>query len=346
MIRKSTNPGHAGRIIVGLILVLFLASVLTACGSARKYAADTSAVQYSESSKAVNSMAPQEAPMPYPAKEDDAYGEAGFGGDQGSTANITELSNNIMSQRKVIMDSNVTIETLHFDDSIAALDQLVNDFGGFAEVRNVRGKSKYSRSLRTASYVIRIPAENFDLVMKNMGTIGNVLESTSKGTDITDTYYDTQTRIKTLKVQEETLLDILSKAEKLEDVITLEKRISEVRYEIESLENTIKNYDRLVAFSRITIFIQEVDDDTKTEPDPKTLGERISGSFKKSLEDFKDGFEDFLVWLVGSWISIVFVVLAVVILVMVYKSKKRKAERKANNSAVEKTADVTSEKKE
>lgn len=179
-----------------------------------------------------------------------------------------------------------------------------------------------------------------------MGTIGNVLESTSKGTDITDSYYDSQKRIKTLKVQEDTLLDILSKAEKLEDVITLESRIAEVHYEIESLENTIKNYERLVYFSRITIFIQEVDDKTETKPEPKTLGERISGSFKDSLEDFKDGFEDFLVWLAGSWISIALVILVIVILIISFKKSKRRAKREADKSAAEKAAAIIPEKKE
>jgi hypothetical protein len=157
-----------------------------------------------------------------------------------------------------------------------------------------------------------------------MSSIGSVLESNSQGTDITDQYYDSETRIKTLKVQEQTLLDILAKATKLEDVITLESRISEVRYEIEKHENTLKNYDRLVAFSRITIYISEVDDKTETKPVPKTLNERVSGSFKQSLDDLRTGFEDFLVWLAGSWISLIF--LAVIGLI-VYFSIKRKRKK-------------------
>ena len=342
MNKKSTNYGLYGRKIAGLIMVLVISFVSTACGSGRKYASENSAPQYAAGSKASYDMAaPHEAPIPEPATAEDSIGGPGFGSYDDGNADITQLSNSIISQRKVIMDGNVSIETLHFDESVAALDQLVNDFGGFIEVRNVRGKSKYAYSMRTANYVIRIPAESFDLVMKNMGTIGNVLESTSKGTDITDTYYDTQARIKALKIQEETLLDILSKAEKLEDVITLERRISEVRYEIESLENTVKNYDRLVAFSRITIYIEEVDDKTKTEPIPETLGERLSDSFKDSLERFKDGLEDFLVWLAGSWISIIFVVIIVSIFVMIYKSIKRKAMK-----AAEKAAEMTADKKE
>lgn len=347
---KTINSGrlfYVKKTFIVISLLLVLAFIFTSCGSSRK-SADMSYPQAAQNNSGIadyDSVAPQEAPMPYPSSEAKAKDEAGFGGESEYTSQSTTSSNNVMSQRKMIMDGDVSLETQGFDDSIAALDQLVNDFGGFTEVRNVRGKSKNSYQLRTANYIIRVPAETFELVLKNMGTIGTVLESNAEGTDITDSYYDTQTRIKTLKVQEETLLDILSKSTKLEDVITLESRIAEVRYEIERHENTIRNYDRLVSFSRITIFIQEVDDKTETKPIPETLGERISGSFKGSVDDFKAGFEDFLVWLAGSWISIIFFLIIMAVLFGTYKASKRRAKKKAEKTA-EKAAAINAEKKE
>jgi len=316
------------------VLALIILLMLAACGSSSKYTAEASAVQViGKSSGAYDAAA---APS---ASASPVYGEPGIGGVNNraeETSQYASQLNELMSQRKLIMEGDVSIETLNFDESIEALDQLVEDLGGFTEVRNVRGKSSRTYySLRSASYVIRIPAESFDLAMKNMGTIGNVLESTSKGTDITDTYVDTQTRIKTLKVQEETLLDLLSKAEKLEDVITLEGRISDVRYQIESLENTIKNYDRLVEFSRITVFIQEVDDETRTRPNPKTLGERISESFRESIDSFVDFCEDFLVWLVRSWISILIIAVGVFAAAMIVRSKMRKSGKPVKKAETE-----------
>ncbi len=324
---NSGRQFYVKRTFIVISLLLVLAFIFTSCASGQKNAAD---MTYPGASQ--NYDIPEEAPMPYPsteAKED----ISGFGGESEITSQSTTSSNNVMSQRKMIMDGDVTLETQEFDDSIAALDKLVNDFGGFTEVRNVTGKSKNSYRLRTASYIIRVPVETFDLALKNMGTIGTVLESNSKGTDITDTYYDTQTRIKTLKVQEETLLEILSKSTNLEDVITLESRIAEVRYEIERHENTIRNYDRLVSFSRITIFIQEVDDETETKPTPRTLGDRVSGSFRNSLEDFKEGVEDFIVWLAGSWISIIFFLIFVVALISILRAGKRRAKKEATQKA-------------
>jgi len=193
--------------------------------------------------------------------------------------------------------------------------------------------------------VIRIPAESFETVLKSMSSIGTVLESTSEGTDITDKYYDSETRIKALKVQEQTLLDILAKASKLEDVITLETRLAEIRYEIESIENTLNNYDRLVAYSRIHIYIQEADDMTETKPVEKQLNERISGAFARSVREFRIGLEDFLVWFVESWISLLFLAAIVVAAVLVLK-KKRPGKRLSQKVSVEEAPkDIPEDKK-
>ena len=290
-------------ITISLLLVVVL--VFASCASASKTAPAVNQAGYAESASYYSSA---EAPQ---AASPDDYEYAGGGLGESADYNDISSAKNIMSQRKMIMEGNVSLETLDFDESINAMDQLVKDFGGFAETRNVMGKGQNSRALRYASYIIRVPAESFELVLKSMGSIGTVLESSSQGTDITEQYYDAETRIKTLKVQEDTLLDILAKSTKLEDVITLEKRISEVRYEIERLENTIKNYDRLVAFSRISVHIQEVDDRTETKPIPVTLSERASRTFTQSIDNFRRNFENFLIWLIYSWIDIIILLVIV-----------------------------------
>ena len=314
-----------------LIIVTFVFASCGSSSSAPSVAYDKASRDESVGYENSYAEAAPQAPEPAP----DGYESGGSGLGESDNYKEKVSADNIMSQRKVIMDGDVSLETLDFDDSVNAMDQMIKDFGGFAEARNVRGKSQNSRALRTASYIIRVPAESFELVLKSMGSIGTVLESSSKGTDITDQYYDAQTRIRTLKVQEETLLDILAKSTKLEDVITLERRIAEVRYEVESLENTIKNYDRLVSFSRITVYIQEVDDKTETKPEPETLGERISSTFTESVDNFKRGFEDFLIWLVYSWINIIlFIIILVIAFSIIRRSKKRSAKKAAAKAEI------------
>lgn len=306
-----------------LILLLSITLLLSSCSSSSK-SENIVAPQGPQAGYGGEMADKQEAPMPAPSA---APSQSALGGDKGKTeSGQTDGSTSVdlENERKLIMDGNVQLETLDFDSSIKEMDQLIKDFKGFAETRTVRGKSDHSRALRTANYIIRVPAESFDAVLKNMGSVGTVLESNSQGTDITDRYYDSQTRVKSLKIQEQTLLDILAKAEKLEDVITLESRLAEIRYEVESIENTLKNYDRLVSFSRITVYIQEVDEITETPPVEKKLSERISSAFTRSLKDFRISFENFLVWFVGSFISLLFVAAVIIILWLLLRRRSRK----------------------
>lgn len=323
-------------ILIASLLVLTL--IMTSCASksaneATQASAPKENVYFDEvgiggANYSVSVSRDSAAPAVAPQAEYDGEAKPGY-------TSATNTSTDLMAQRKIIMEGDVSLETKNFDEAITALDQLIEDFGGFAESRTIRGRSQNSRALRNAYYTIRVPADRFEAVMQDMGSIGTVLESNSKGTDITDQYVDYETRVRTLKVQEETLLELMEKATKLEDVITLEKRISEVRYEIESIENTLRNYDRLLAFSRINIHIQEVDDATESDPVARTLGDRISGAFSRSIKDFRRTVENVIVWFAGSWIAIIFYgAIIIIVVLLIKKARKKPADsNKAENSA-------------
>lgn len=336
MIKSAITNNKVHKVFL-IIMLLISSLMISSCATSAKNAATAaSAPQEAQARDASYSESGMAAPSAEPAPN--LYdGDGAFGAGEVSLK-YSELENTSIQkstvQRKIIMDGNVTIETYNFDESIQAIDLLIESAEGFAESRTVRGKSNHSRALRYAEYTIRVPAEKFDSVMRDMSTIGTVLESNSSGTDITEQYADLETRIRTLKVQEETLLDILSKATKLEDVITLEGKLSEVRYEIESIENKLRNYDRLVAYSRINIYIQEVDEATETRPVAKTLSERVSSSFSLSLLNFKMGFEDFVVWVVESWITLFFLAIVAVIIIVFIKSKRKKRKLRIEKASV------------
>ena len=268
-----------------------------------------------------------------PAFEKDVAGYGGIGFDQ-NKVNMT-FSEAITSEealpkdRKIIREGSAYIETRDFAQSMASIDRMISQSGGFIEQKNIRGSSYSANDLRRATIVFRVPSHQFETVMDSMGNVGAVIQSSTSGTDITDQYIDYETRLRNLKMQEETLLDILSRAEKLEDVITLESRISEVRYEIESIENKLKNYDRLVQYSRITVELEEVVEITPAAPVARTLGDRLGHAFRTAIESFVDELENFLVWLVYNWILLLLILVLALVVILIVKRRKRKKHAKA-----------------
>lgn len=320
--KNAPLSGSGRKLLLLITVILSLVMLITSCGSSSKTATAVSkpSENYSQSQVSYDAARPEEYGVGGAAAEEPALDQ--------TAGNLTSVSTNLTGQRKIIMEGNVSVETKDFDASIKAMDRLIDEVGGFAESRTVRGTGIRSRSLRDASFVIRVPSEKFDYVMNGMGSIGTVLESNSEGTDITEQYMDYEVRVKNLKVQEQTLLEIMEKSTKLEDVIALESRISEVRYEIEKIENSLRNYDRLIAYSRITVYIQEVDDITETEPAARTLNERITNAFNLSIRNFRLSLENFLVWLAASWISLIFLLIVAVVILLIVKKKIKKKDLK------------------
>jgi hypothetical protein len=229
--------------------------------------------------------------------------------------------------RKIIRDGRVEMETLEFETTVNGLYQLVSDKGGFIESQSVRGGRYNYSSLRSASIVIRIPSASFDEIMNAMDALGTVVQSDSNGTDITDQYADTESRVRNLKIQETRILELIAKAEKLEEIVTLEARLSDLRYQIESYENSLRNYDRLLTFSRISLEIEEVQRVTEVKPVPKTLGERVSQAFDYAWTGLVEWSQDFLVWVVESMFVLILLAIVLVIVLLVIRGSRRRRRK-------------------
>lgn len=286
---------------------------------------NTTSSNYLKYGQAATAAQAPAVPGNYTAMDDASYEGVGYDRDAVKMEFSEEIGDpGVPYDRKIIKEGSAYVETKDFDHSMSVIDQMIAQSGGFTEKKNIRGNSYNADDLRFATIVFRVPAQHFESIMENMGTVGVVTYSNTSGTDITDQYIDSETRLRNLKVQEDTLLDILARAEKLEDVITLEARISDVRYQIETIENQLKNYDRLVQYSRITVELAEVVEPTQKTPVARTLGARMSTAFRSAIDSFVDELENFVVWLVYNWILLSVIIVVTVLIVVILKARKKR----------------------
>ncbi len=205
----------------------------------------------------------------------------------------------VAENRKLIKNVELRMETTEFDASIGKIEASAGKFGGYVEGSSISGVSvqEDSSSARSASYTIRIPSNKLDDYLKEAGTIGNIVSKQIMTEDVTSQYFDTEARLKSLKMQEERLLELLKQTGSLKDVIEIEKELAAVRYEIEGLTTTLKRYDSLVDYSTIRIELIEVQSLTQNA---STLGERIGATFKKSVTGISNGAQGLLVFVIGN----------------------------------------------
>ena len=89
----------------------------------------------------------------------------------------------------------------------------------------------------------RIPADRLDRFVETVESAGNVTSKQEQVTDVTLQYSDTESRKKSLEIEQERLWALLEKAESLDAVVALEARLSEIRYELESYTSQLRPYD-------------------------------------------------------------------------------------------------------
>lgn len=250
----------------------------------------------------------------------------------GSSGDVTDkvVAGETSTSRKVIKTAGLNIQTLEFDLFIQSLKEKIAEYDGYIENANESGNNIYGTSTRTAYYVIRVPEEKLSGILSAVGNLGTVTSKTYIEEDITLTYVDVESRIKTLETERETLLSLLEKAGNLSDIISLEQRLSEVNYDIESYTSRLRTYDNKITYSTLNINVQEVKQITRTVEEPLTMGERITSGFSENMQNISDGIQNFIVWFFTYIVNIVFwcVIIAVCVFLIVRYTKKRRTCKK------------------
>jgi len=248
----------------------------------------------------------------------------------GSSDNATNAQVNTAT-RKLIRRVYLSTETKEFDDFVAFVNGQTTTYGGYIENSDVSGTSynAYNHH-RRASIVIRVPAKHLDAFIGQIGNMANITNQSESSEDVTLTYIETESRIASLEIQRDKLLEWMEDAETVDELIKLEERLSEVRYQLEYYGGILRNYDNLVEFSTITLDIREVERMTIVEPE--TVGDRIGKGLSDNFYEIAEGFKNFIVWFVTSlpylliW-AVIIVAVVLVIRVIVKKSKAKRQKR-------------------
>lgn len=239
----------------------------------------------------------------------------------------TDNSAGIEENRKLIRTVDIDAETSDLDSILADLDAQLAALGGYVQnksVQNGRGSS-----YRYATLTLRIPADKLDSFVGHVENATNILSSSEKAEDVTLKYSATESRIRTLETEETRLLELLAQAENLNDLLTLESKLADVREELEIVKSQLKLYDSLIDYGTVNLTITEVKEYTVVEENP-TAWERISTGFVKSLHG---------VWNILTELFIFFIVAlpylaipAVIVIIVLVVRRKRKARHPKTNA--------------
>ena len=300
------------RRVLAFVFALLLVTVLfTGCGAKSEYAADAPAADAPAAG----------APMESPVMDMES-----------SLSSSSEVGQSSMpANQKIIITRNLQAQTEDMEPLLASIDQKIAQLGGYVEAQDVYNDSAYaSYRYRYAHLTIRIPAEKLDQFINHVSENANVVSESTTTENVTLSYVAVESRIAALETERDRLLALMEQAEDMEDLLLIERRLTEVLTELEEVTGQLRLYDNLVTYSTVYLDIEEVKEYTEIEEEPETVWERISSGFSKSLKNVGEGFVNFFVGLVVALPYLIpWIVVAVVVIVIILRVKRRKAKKSA-----------------
>ena len=233
-------------------------------------------------------------------------------------------------ERKIVYTADVSLQTKNMTEARKELDSLIEKYDAYIASENSSNDGDiYSDYKRESLYLeIKVPSKDFQNFLDNVSSENLFVQSLNKTSkDYSTAYYDKQSRINSLRIQEERLLELLANAQSVDVMLQIENNLSNVRYEIESLTREIKFIDSNVEYSTIEVNVREVIKYDEYQPEPKNFFEELVETIKGSTENFGIFMKNLLFTVIYLFPYIV--ILTVIIIVVSKIKKKRKAKREA-----------------
>lgn len=249
-----------------------------------------------------------------------------------ATESSLAASNGVMADErwndeKLVYNSDISIETLEYNESLGVLRSIINDCGGYIESENESNGSYYASSQKRINMTARIPSKEHSNFLGALDGVGHITNKSSSVDNITNEYNDTSVTVDSLKIQEQRLLDMYDSAQTIDEMIQVESRLTEVQRQLESYSMQLSRMDNEVAYATITVTLQEVKQITEEEP---------PSHFEDILDAFVGSAASFLLWLKALVISIIYalpyIAIITVIGAIINKVSKRRKQKKDGNN--------------
>lgn len=226
--------------------------------------------------------------------------------------------------QKIAYRADIDMETMNYDDTAEKIRTLLTEISGIVET-----EIAYNHSLRQTTgntggrmmdWTLRIPAESFERFLTSVADCGHVVRRSTEAENISRVYNDNEAELKALEIQEARLLEMMNKAETIEDMILIEERLTLVQTELNSRKTDRDYMDKQVSYATVFIQVQEVVEYSAVVTPDKygTFFDRLKNTVKGSWTGFLSVMEAVL------FAAIRLVPFAVVIVPVVCFLKKKK----------------------
>lgn len=189
----------------------------------------------------------------------------------------------VLQQRKIIFNATIALRVDDLDGAFNQLLHFVEQAGGYIASSQSQGNAG---SARSSEWVMRIPGGQFSGFTKNVAGLGEVVTNSMTSQEVTAEFHDLAARIRNKQLEEQRLQQYLDESTaKLEDILKVEREITRVRGDVESMQGRMRVLADLTSLSTVTVRMSEV-----TEFVPPVLasepafGNQIASTWQSTID--------------------------------------------------------------
>ena len=175
-------------------------------------------------------------------------------------------------QRQVISQGSMSVEVPDVPSAAARVRAIAEGAGGYVEQLSSNSVGEFQESTMT----VRVPQSEFFTVFEQIKALGKVRNENAGSEDVTARFIDLEARLKSAQREELSLLSLLDRAEKVSEVLIIERELARVRIELERVQGQLNFLERRVDLATITVFLT---------PPPTDNGQAPWGSFTVESPD-------------------------------------------------------------
>ncbi|GAA4761264.1 MULTISPECIES: DUF4349 domain-containing protein [Flavobacterium] len=257
-------------------IILFVAIIFVSCKDAEEGSANSSM-----------QLMKLEMPSKVASSEDANYEAAAVAVDSAAV-----VVSSPQSQTKIIKTADLRFQSTDLNTSYENLKTGITKYKAIIQ-NDESGKTDESvyRNL-----TIRIPSQHFDSFIADISKgVQHFDRKEISQQDVTEEYVDTESRMKSKKKLEERYLQLLAKATKVSEMMEIEKKLAEIREEIEAKEGQLKYMQNRVSMS--TINIQMYTYNASESGATVSYGGKIWNSIKEGF----NGLSNFMLSIISIW---------------------------------------------
>ena len=282
--------------VPGALAIVLLGIVAAGCGSQAGMAGASEAPAASPAATGV-----PDAQLGEQASGGDAAAAGGPAAGEGFAAPI---------EQRIIKTGEVSVEVPEVQTAVGQVRAFALELGGYV------GGSQAGARDEIATLTLRVPAAQFDEALERLRALdGEVVAEATRESDVTRQIVDIQARITNLEASEASYRVLLERAERIEDVLTVQSRLDGVRGEIEQLEAQLQDIEGDADLSTLTVSLIPVAEPVSAVTEEWDPGVQFNGALA-SLVGIGQGLVGALIWIGIVWLPVLLVLALLVLLAL------------------------------